>query len=79
VIAQLGYTGQSAGPHLHFHVADSTTPLNAEGLPYVFQEFKTVGAFSSTEQFGQGKPWREADVKIHRLELPTAFSVVDFP
>ena len=79
VIAGLGYTGQSTGPHLHFHVADSKMPLNAEGLPYVFQEFKTVGAFSSVDQFGEGRPWTAVDAQKHSLELPTAFSVVEFP
>jgi murein DD-endopeptidase len=73
------YTGQSTGPHLYFHVADSKMPLNAEGLPYVFQDFKTVGAFFSEEQFGEGRPWVAAEAKTHRLELPTAFSVVEFP
>jgi murein DD-endopeptidase MepM/ murein hydrolase activator NlpD len=34
VIAALGFTGDSTEPHLHFHVADSASPLAGEGLPF---------------------------------------------
>jgi hypothetical protein len=53
--------------------------LNGEGLPYVLEESKTVGAFSSAEQFGEGKRWMAATTEQHDLEFPTAFSVVEFP
>jgi len=53
-------------------------PLNAEGIPYVFQAFKTIGVFSSAQQFGESKPWIPRRVEGHRLEVPTAFSIVEF-
>jgi murein DD-endopeptidase MepM/ murein hydrolase activator NlpD len=37
VIASLGFTGDSTEPHLHFHVADSPSPLLGEGLPFEFE------------------------------------------
>ena len=43
VIASLGFTGDSTEPHLHFHVADSPSPLTGEGLPFVFERFQVHG------------------------------------
>jgi murein DD-endopeptidase len=37
VIASLGFTGDSTEPHLHFHVADSPSPLSGEGMPFEFE------------------------------------------
>jgi murein DD-endopeptidase MepM/ murein hydrolase activator NlpD len=37
VLASLGFTGDSTEPHLHFHVADSPSPLSGDGVPYEFE------------------------------------------
>jgi murein DD-endopeptidase len=44
VLAQLGFTGSSTEPHLHFHIADNPSPLLGEGLPFEFAEFRVHGA-----------------------------------
>ncbi|HET9930513.1 MAG TPA: peptidoglycan DD-metalloendopeptidase family protein, partial [Polyangiaceae bacterium] len=40
VLGAVGNTGNSFEPHLHFHVMDRASPLDANGLPYVFDEFR---------------------------------------
>jgi hypothetical protein len=42
-IGELGNTGSSDGPHLHFHVMDTPSALASDGLPYVFAAFDQTG------------------------------------
>lgn len=82
VIGQLGYTGQSTGPHLHFHLSDNNSPLDAEGLPYALRGFRVLGTYSSPAAFGKSLPWSPIGPSIsgeRRGELPAAFAVVGFP
>ena len=77
VIAQLGFTGQTTGPHLHLHVADKDSPLGAEGFPFIFDEFTLIGRYPDFSKFGKIKFIQVRPEKI-RKEMPASNTVVVF-
>ncbi len=82
VIAHAGNTGNSDGPHLHFHVMDGPSPLASNGLPYAFTSFVGVGRIKPDDDvFAKGAPaaieagWLAGP---HSVELPLDGEVVNF-
>jgi murein DD-endopeptidase len=82
VLAQLGNSGNSDGPHLHFQLTDANSPLASEGIPYEIETFTQLDVLKNSTVLDDGSAWQpkhEAKPVVHRREFPVDNAVVTFP
>jgi murein DD-endopeptidase len=83
VLGLVGNSGSSSsGPHLHFHVADAPAELAAEGIPFAFAAFDSIGVFDSVGAFTTGERWKSLPPDAggrRQREMPAPNSAVVFP
>jgi len=80
-LGELGFTGASTGPHLHFHVSDGPSTVGSEGRPFVLEAFDLLGRYEDMGRLGKAgwtpRPTQEA-ARRHD-EWPAENAVVRFP
>jgi Peptidase family M23 len=85
VIGELGNSGSSTGPHLHFHVMDGPSGVVSDGLPYGFDQFELTGQAPPLaellvlDQAQEPVPIDTIDAGPRQDALPLGRDVVTFP
>lgn len=79
LLGRVGATGQVGGTHLHFHVADTNSPLGAEGLPFSLDAFEQVGSWTTIDQAFSGERWQPAAPRRFTAVMPSPNVVIRFP
>ena len=85
LLGRLGNSGNSDAPHLHFHVMDRASALDANGLPFVFDRMEFQGRTAGTRddlgnvvESGGAVAINPAGSGPRRREMPLTLDVVGF-
>lgn len=75
VLGRVGNSGNSGGPHLHFHIVDENVPLGAEGLPFIHDAFELVGFCHE----GLAGPCEITEPELRQRETPMRDQLIRYP
>lgn len=76
-IGELGFSGDSTGPHLHMHVATGSDPIRSQGVPFTISRFEVVGRYADLATLGTRR-WQDDRRGETRAEWPGYNVVVRF-
>lgn len=81
LLGLLGNTGNTDAPHLHFHIMDGPSPLQSNGVPFVYDRFRSRGWMSNGDDLQAGAVG-QIDPAVRggafRRAMPLGFDVLDF-
>ncbi len=80
-LAQIGNSGNTKAPHLHFQISGDVEPLAGEGLPFSFESFMLIGRVPGLAALLNGGQWTPNAAQPSRAvtgEMPLEDMVVRF-
>jgi hypothetical protein len=85
VLGKLGNSGNTSGPHLHFHIMTGPSVLGSDGVPYVIESFDLAGqidiaAFDAAPDLtGNWKKGSLSEPERRERDFPLHLNIIDFP
>ena len=85
VLGELGNSGNSNGPHLHFQLMNEPSLLASTGLPLEFRRFRLTGVIPSFEAFGEAfvtqapVSFATEGAGTYRNRTPVGIDILDLP
>ena len=74
VIGELGNSGNSTAPHLHFHLMNGPSPLTSQGIPFEFRTYTLLAQPGAGGDIAPEKP----PLVLHD-SYPLYNTVIGFP